>query len=863
VFVVAAVWMVGAPAGWAESEMDVRAALQHLRQFRSGRTSGGPVLPERCATRYFQKVWSDRHLLSRAEREEAKRYFQRPNVPGGGPFLTVSPLTRTFGTPHFKFWYATTGPDAVPLEDVLPANGVPDYVDVNADVFERAYHFEVEVMGFRRPLSDYWGPDNGGDERYDVYLFSSRGRFFGVTVTEWFDRVLATSLTGSLWFGMESRVYDILGKAEGKRFIETTAAHEFHHACQYAYNARLPVWIAEAAATWMETRAYDAGLVDDGDDYDDPDDPSETSGVDQALGTYGAIRAWFLHPDEALDSSGHAYGNVIFINYLTDRFGQDFVRELYEQLSDGGQREMGNFWDLLSSKGTNWIETFKTFAIWNYFTGERAALLRRGDGVFPGYRDAARYPPIGIHPTDVHKAYPVTALLDEHQMPDAMSARYVVFEPPEGMDAPFAVRVRGANIDEVTLLDFTEGKPDRSFYQKWLENVGLRGWAAPLIVEKANGEIVRDEVFLYPLSQEGQRVFTGFGKDIRRIVLILVNARPDTEERGNFISYSAGPIPRGKLSELNAVAAATGGAELSWRLDDLTDIRQVYVVRKRYSPFNADRDNRPFQDAAEAHHAGDRDGNSLADGSLRIVAALSPTDTRYVDRTVFEDVSTDVAGFDPRQVRYYYAVVPVDRFGIMGSPAIAPGGVSPVPPAAPAFLVSTREPRPGVWLIRVGSTVPLADAPSLVLTRPNGRQDDIPVERVEDDLWEAEFQHRTFPVAGLYRFRVRGVSQSGEWGSWVLSGATYRYAPAALRPRMLILPSRVHRAGDGPIEFYPPGMRVRVYTAAGEFVRELEIDSKWDGRNARGEPVSPGVYFYRADDGEGFQETGRLVLKPW
>jgi hypothetical protein len=844
-------WALSATAQ-SEREVTLHSAVAKLRQY--GRSASTRVAPDRCASSYFQKVASERDRLTAQERKEMAPYFQRPSTPGGGPWLTQFPLDRKLKTAHFVFHYTTRGKDAPPVEDVLPQNGIPDYIDLVADAFERSYHFEVEVMGFKRPLEDSWGPNDEGDPRYDVYMFDAP--FLGVTVSEWFDRVLPTAVTASLWFAINSRMYDYFGKEEGKRYVETTCAHEFLHSSQYAYNAKLPAWIAESTSTWIESRVYDGGRVDDNDNYDDPDDPAETDGVDQV---YQQIRQWYIKPDTALDTSGgHAYGNVIFINYLTERFGMDFVRELYEEFSDGAGREFGNFWDLLATKGTNWVETFKTFTVWNYFTADRA-------GLFPGYRFASRYPPVGIHPQDVHNAYPASRLYDESAMPEAMSSRYVVFEPPPGgFDGTLSVKVRGGSVDDLIaangLIDFTDGKPDRTFYQRWLQIVGLRGWAAPVIIEKANGTVVRDEIFTYHFSQEGQLDIPGFGTDVRRVVLILVNVRPDTEERGNYISYSAGLKPRGKVSNLVAKAGDTGGVRLSWQLDDLTDTRELYVIRKRYSPYDADTDPVNFRDGREVLQAGDRDENSIPDAPVNIVARLPATTTSYTDTTAFNDVLTGATNFDPSLIRYYYAVVPVDHVGLMGEPAIASDGVTPIPPAAPAFLVSTREVRNGLWNLAVQSTRPLAEPPTLRVTLPDGSQVTVAVRPLSDDLFDAEFAHPFYPQPGVYRYSLVGTSKEGVTGDWILVGGGYQYAPTTLKPRVQIVPNRVHRIGDGELEFYPRGMKIRVYTFTGEFVRELTLEGKWDCKNARGETVSNGVYFYVAEDGKGFRETGRLVL---
>jgi ligand-binding sensor domain-containing protein len=57
-----------------------------------------------------------------------------------------------------------------------------------------------------------------------------------------------------------------------------------------------------------------------------------------------------------------------------------------------------------------------------------------------------------------------------------------------------------------------------------------------------------------------------------------------------------------------------------------------------------------------------------------------------------------------------------------------------------------------------------------------------------------------------------------------------------------------------------PGSTVRIYTLAGDFVREVRADGAWDTRNAAGEEAMSGVYLFtgRSEDGTDFK--GRLVI---
>ncbi|MDF1544779.1 MAG: two-component regulator propeller domain-containing protein [bacterium] len=53
---------------------------------------------------------------------------------------------------------------------------------------------------------------------------------------------------------------------------------------------------------------------------------------------------------------------------------------------------------------------------------------------------------------------------------------------------------------------------------------------------------------------------------------------------------------------------------------------------------------------------------------------------------------------------------------------------------------------------------------------------------------------------------------------------------------------------------------VRLYSVAGELVRELPINSSWDGKNESGEDVSSGVYIFLVEDEDGNFGRGKVLL---
>ncbi len=841
-------------------------ALQNARQFvnlKQGYTANEIM---ECATDTFVTVAKNWQHIPAIHRQQFKGMFLRPGLPGS--LFGEIELPEQFNTPHFRFHYTRIGAQAPPLEDFHPRNGVPDYVDICADAMERSYHIQIALMGFKKPYIDFWAMQNGGNHKYDVYLFTFPA--LGITTGDWFEgRVLSTALTVAPYFMINSRIYDYVGKAEGRRYIETTCAHEFLHGIQFAYNASMPVWFMEASATWIEIMTYDGGRVDDGDDIPDPDEPNETDAYNYYI---HQLRRWFLIPDISLESriGDREYGSVIWVLYMAQRFGYDIVRQVYQDTTDGSYREMGNFYDVFINSGTNLAEAFKTFTVWNYFTHARAGL--RTDG--PTYRNAHRFPPVAIHITDVHSAYPVRTDFDSESMPEHFSARYVVFKPA-GVMPEFAIKIDGADIAPIDMSLLT--RDEQRDIQAELNRhtlTGLRGWAAKFIVRKRNGTTEIREAFTYQRTQEGQITFNDFGGEIQEITLMLINMHPDVERViipggsfGGAISYMAGAPPTGSLSNAQ-VSQGSNRAVVTWNVDNPTGIQEVAIVRKRYTAENETDIPQSFQTLDAVLGAADRDGNGIAEDDVTIVGRVAVTQTRFEDTTVFQDVDVSGVFFEPSNVHYYYAVVPVDAMGIMGTPNLAPDSITLAlaeQNAAPEFFIETEPRAIGEWHIEVLSTHQLQSAPLLTVELPNRHNDTIPLTRenlttVQSDRWIGTFRTAGFPLVGTYIYRIRGQTVAGMTGTQIRSGWTFNYVASTPRQAVTVAPNPLYAGQGKHLEFYPKGLTVHIYDANGRLIKILTDASQWDCTNQRGEIVCTGLYFFRATDENGFQTTGKFCV---
>ena len=836
-------------------DIELQHAIQTARKFKNLKPRYTHSEITECATDSFVTLAKNWHNLPAMYRQEFKPIFLRPGLPGS--FFGDVELPEKFSTPHFRLHYTRVGPHAPPLEDFHPRNGVPDYVDLCADAMERAYHVQIDLMGFKVPYIDFWAAQNGGDHKYDVYLFTFPA--LGITTADWFEgRVLSTALTVAPYFMINSRIYDYVGKAEGIRYLETTCTHEFLHGVQFGYNAYMPIWFMEASATWIEVMTYDGGRIDDGDTLPDPDEPNETDSYN--LYTH-QLRRWFLIPDISLESriGDHEYGSVIWALYMAERFGYDIIRQFYGNTTDGSYREMGNFYDVFTNNGTTLAEAFKTFTVWNYFTKNRANTATD----MPGYKFAHRFPPVAIHPNDVHTNYPVHADFDSEQMPEHFASRYIVFRPTSVMPE-FAVKIDGADLAPIDMRSLTH--TDREKIQAELDRhtfTGLRGWAAKFIVKKRNGTTEIKEAFTYQRSQEAQMIFKDFGGDIQEIVLVLINMHPDVEQViipggtfGGSISYTAGAPPTGMLSNAT-VSQGSSGPIVTWDIDNPTGIQGVVIVRKRYRLQSETDVPQPFQSTDEVLAAADRDSNGIPEDDIQIVGRVDITQTRFEDTTVFEAINID------SEDHYYYAVVPVDAMGIMGTPSIVPNSIVPeidTVNGAPAFFIQTQPRGTGEWQVEVQSTQPLQTAPHLTVESPNRDNYTVFLRQETATKWIGTLRTNGFPTTGIYLYKIRGQTPSGVTGNKIWQGQTFNYVASSAERIVTVAPNPLYVAHGKHLSFYPKGLTVEIYDAFGSLVKVIDNASEWDCTNARGEMVCTGLYFFRATDGNGFQSTGKFCV---
>ncbi len=339
----------GGKAAATSSSAEARRALSDAKAlFRSDKGS----LEGRDATLVLRDLMMVRADLTGADRRAADRILARPTDPDDGEDFTleysVVEAPPVCG-PDICVHYVTTTGDAPPLTDTNPANGVPDQVDQVLTTLELV-HGKYAAAGYRQPKGD--GTTGGGTDLIDVYLGNVGGdQIYGYCAPE-----SETSPTG--W---DRAAYCVLDDdfslAEfptntPTENMKVTAAHEYFHAVQFAYDAFEDGWFMEATATWAEDELYDG--VNDSRNY-----LSESQ-----------LRA----PHVSLDDNRFmsVYGNWIFFRYLTEKYRTSaggmptLIRSMWNRadgsLAGADQYSLQAVSNTIKAAGSNLTRTYASFA---------------------------------------------------------------------------------------------------------------------------------------------------------------------------------------------------------------------------------------------------------------------------------------------------------------------------------------------------------------------------------------------------------------------------------------------------------------------------------------------------------------------
>jgi hypothetical protein len=390
----------------------------------------------RDATLLLRDLAARTHLLGGADRARAEAVLARPTEGGSDPdgfgYSTgeETPVCSTDVCVH----YVGSSGDAPPSTDTSPANGIPDQVDLTLDVMDEVWAFEVDGYGYRAPKSDASSSEDGGNGKLDVYL-SDIGGFglYGFCTTD--DPARGSRYDVSAYCVLDDDYASgQFGYPDPLDPLQVTAAHEFHHAVQFAYDYLEDGWIMEASSTWIEDEVYDA--VNDNVQY---------------LG-----ESPLSQPQVPLDRNGPMewYGAWIFPRFLSEYVGANdggsaapdptIVRSIWSRLdaAPGGP-------DRYSTQGIDGAiaartlngapgdlrKVFADFAVWN---ARPADFYDEGASYFPADQAATRTL------TGSQPSYASTDPIDH------LANRFVTLRPGAGVGATAKLKIRVDGPDAVS-----------------------------------------------------------------------------------------------------------------------------------------------------------------------------------------------------------------------------------------------------------------------------------------------------------------------------------------------------------------------------------------------------------------------------
>ena len=236
----------------------------------------------------------------------------------GRPYMSGE--LRDYESEHFKFHYAISTLHSVPLEDV-DENGVPDYIDAAAEIYETMYETVHEEYMFPVPPPD---KEAGGNGKLDVYfrhLLNAGVLGMKVSSTVVFDNPNSEQeefYASSSFMEVENDLDGDYVTERGMTHLSTIIYHEYMHAIQAGMTTLAPSWLLESNATWFEYithedfynrasfrrapfAAPDACFVEEGGDYGEP-------------------------------SYANQYGQYLFFLSQTNKYGNVFMSDLWKNM---------------------------------------------------------------------------------------------------------------------------------------------------------------------------------------------------------------------------------------------------------------------------------------------------------------------------------------------------------------------------------------------------------------------------------------------------------------------------------------------------------------------------------------------------
>jgi len=230
-----------------------------------------------------------------------------------------------------------------------------------AAAFDSAYSFEVNFLNFLPPPNDLGA---GGDNKYDIYVYSLGRGVYGSTNSE--EEISYGTNTFYSYIEIDDGFVGF--NTTGIEAAKVTAAHELHHAIQMGnYILRetdtevFDLYFYELTSTAMEEFVFD-----DVNDYY----------------FYFNTGGYFNFTDKAF-AANEGYNLAVWNIFLKDKFDYSVIKRQWELLRT--YRALDAINRSLIERLSSFLEAYKEFALWTYYTNYRAV-----PRMF--FNEAANYP---------------------------------------------------------------------------------------------------------------------------------------------------------------------------------------------------------------------------------------------------------------------------------------------------------------------------------------------------------------------------------------------------------------------------------------------------------------------------------------
>ena len=337
--------------GRSTSTPAAERALKKAEKLVAGK--GGP---SRAATEVLRQLRSTQAGLSRGDARAAEGMLNRPTEPDdelGDYYGDGETVEQECGDSVCVHW-AETGPEATD----------PAYA---AEVLETVndIHETYVDAGYKAPLAD---DGLGGNDLTDVYIANIGDYAYGYCNTDLppGEYVEGHAVYAFCVLDNDYSIEEFGDANTPTEFMQVTAAHEYFHAVQAAYDWEEDFWLLEATATWVEDEFYDD--INDNVGYL----PYGQLGGAESSGGYP-----ISGPGISLDRMNfNAYGNWIWFRYLTEKFTAEqgdlptLVRDIWDAADStngaaNDQYSLQAIDSVLGDRGTSLEQEYASFAVEN------------------------------------------------------------------------------------------------------------------------------------------------------------------------------------------------------------------------------------------------------------------------------------------------------------------------------------------------------------------------------------------------------------------------------------------------------------------------------------------------------------------